>query len=224
MSKRIIYPNEVYDYLQERNLVQRIVKYVLNWKGTRTAIYLKKWLEDQMVDAFKDVELLEFVKLTVGSYYQTEKYDKIMLKILQKCGNYQGFLQYKTDDYVWSVKEYWQKYWETFEKRTGDCEDGAILMYVMARVAGVPSNRLLLFAGTVTGGGHCWLAYRPTFDPLHFRFIDWCYYTTYKDMDKRPLFWVVGNEIRGDDPRYKTMWWCFNENNTYVNFKPTAEK
>jgi len=121
--------------------------------------------------------------------------------------------------------EYWQTYAETLQTRTGDCEDGAILMYVLCRVSGIPANRLLILTGDVRGGGHCWLSYKPMNQPWNLTFLDWCYYYTSKRIETRPKFWISkSNQILGNGIRYKKLWWAFNENNTYIGFKPTYKK
>lgn len=109
------------------------------------------------------------------------------------------------------------------------CEDGAILMYVLARLAGIPSNRLLLFAGSVNGGGHCWLGYRPVSDPLNFRFLDWCYWPDISLVESRKFYSIIGKQIYSfqtgaykKDNNYYNIWWAFNEDATYFGFKKTV--
>lgn len=220
----ITWPNEAYDYLQDNNLMTRIIRYVINRHKIRQSVWLKPWLETQVEDAKTDRLFQEFVQSKLSTLIGSGKYDDIMSRILSICMNRKGTLTYVGDQKEWDTPEYWQTYSETFRKRTGDCEDGAIFMYVMARAAGVPSNRLLLMCGDVTGGGHCWLAYRPERDPLNFRFMDWCWYATSQRMYSRPSFAIVGNIISGADKSYIKLWWCFNETNTYGSLKRTVKR
>jgi hypothetical protein len=72
-------------------------------------------------------------------------------------------VRYIPDKDVWRVTEYWQTPKETWSKGTGDCEDGAILLYACARYLGIDSFNLKIVAGWVklnnSRGGHAYLVY-----------------------------------------------------------------
>ena len=56
--------------------------------------------------------------------------------------------------------ENWSFSYQTLERKNGDCEDGAILLYDILRNSGIPAWKLRLNAGIMaTGEGHCWLSY-----------------------------------------------------------------
>ena len=64
-------------------------------------------------------------------------------------------IKYKDD-----VGEYWQTPAETFDAESGDCEDMAILLYEMARNAGVVADNLRIVAAEMNDGGqHCFVTY-----------------------------------------------------------------
>jgi intein/homing endonuclease len=101
---------------------------------------------------------------------------------------------------------------------THNCEDGAILMYVLCRLKNVPANRLLLMAGDVlvgkgaSQGGHAWLAYRPFNYPLSFVFLDWCYNPDLRPVDEMTLYNVKSKFILSDSfSAYKWIWFACNE-------------
>ena len=104
----------------------------------------------------------------------------------------------------------------------------------MCREAGIPANRMLLLCGDVVGGGHCWLAYKPSQNPVELVFMDWCYWFDNRSIETRPKFRIIENNLILEsifntvkDYRFKNyikMWWCFNENNTFISFKPTGGK
>src|SRR3990167_832283 len=76
--------------------------------------------------------------------------------------------------------EFWQYAYETMLTKTGDCEDGAILMANILMNSGVPYWRIRLNKGKVKlpdgkNGYHCWLTYLAEKDNI-WRMIDWCYW------------------------------------------------
>jgi len=113
-------------------------------------------------------------------------------------------LTYKSDQEVWDLPEYWQTARQTYDKKTGDCEDGAILILTLARLAGVPSNRIFLNCGMMESGfGHAYITYRSN-NGIEY-ILDWCYYYTRK-LDR----------IFIEDKRYfKPRWFFGNENGFY---------
>ena len=213
------FPNEAYDYVAKNGLVESIVRYIID-SDYRKSVYLKPWIEEQVKNPSQ--ELLNFVDLIPSSSDPNTQ----MVQILKYVKSY---ITYKSDQKVWNMPEKWQTANVTFEKRTGDCEDGAVLMYVVARLKGIPTNRLLLVAGTVfdpmrkKDGGHCWLAYR--WQPFVLTFMDWCYYYDKRSTSTRIKYYIADTKIKSPlDKNYKNMWFCFNEKATYLKFKPTAQK
>lgn len=215
--------DKVFSYLQKNNLIETIIKYAIDWRGARKTVWLKPWIEEQVENATP--ELIQASKDAVKGL-QPYDWDKKAIACLRYV---KSNVRYVTDDSKWKVPEVWQEAYTTLGLRTGDCEDGAILMYVLMRLAGIPSNRMLLFAGDVLGGGHCWLVYRPVNDPLNFRFLDWCYWPDTSLVESRPSFIIVGRQIfsfqQGSykpDPKYYNIWWAFNEDATFFGFKRTV--
>jgi hypothetical protein len=188
---------EVWDYLNSRYNIN-FINYIINSKY-RTSIRLSKWLKEQVVPG-KELELC----------------DKVMENILYDA---KLSLRYKRDSDIWQMPEYWQTYKETSDLKTGDCEDGAIYMYIKARESGVPANRLLLMCGDVisndTIAGHCWLAYRSDGNPFGFEFLDWCYYFNANNIGDRPRYEVLGKYILGGNEKYKKLWFAFNEDKSH---------
>ena len=210
-------PDSVFEYAQNRSLVKKFIYYMINWKNYNKSVYLKPWLKSQVDEASDNLK--DLVKDLLSRYANPSNDTKAKVLFEWVRAN----IIYKSDLLIWKVKEYWQPAEVTLFKRTGDCEDGAILLYVMCRLAGVPSNRLFLFCGDVEGGGHCWLAYKPNKYPINFVFLDWCYWPSSKSMAWRDKFWVDGQKIRGQFDKYYNIWWCFNEDGTYLEFKQTGE-
>lgn len=184
------------------------VYYVIDSKF-RKATLLRRWLQDQVLNPS------EAMKAFANSIPNHAAHDDQVRAVLQAVRN---AVEYVGDGELWDMNEYWSTAEETLTARKGDCEDGAILMYVLCRLKGVPENRLMLFAGDVANPwnkstvGHCWLGYRPDLYPLNFVFLDWCYYYDPNTIDRRELFYIHNQTIYGSkSQKYKTIWFAFNE-------------
>lgn len=190
----------------QSHYAQKFVAYVIN-SDYRTAVGLKSWIKAQVV----------------APTIESQQCDDIVIQWLRDVKN---LVKYTGDLKLWKMHEYWQTVDETLTSETGDCEDGAILLYVWLRQWGVPANRLLLMAGDVDGGGHCWLAYRPDNYPLNWVFLDWCYWVNIKPIEQRDFFYIydktiycIGADGKDKNSKYKKIWFAFNESSSYVSLK-----
>jgi hypothetical protein len=66
-------------------------------------------------------------------------------------------IQYKHDEDVYGVREYWQFGKETVSLKTGDCEDFAILLCSLLRAAGYSSDDVYVVIGKNAQGYHAWV-------------------------------------------------------------------
>jgi predicted transglutaminase-like cysteine proteinase len=66
-------------------------------------------------------------------------------------------IEYKYDDEVYGVREYWQFGKETVSLRTGDCEDFAILLCSLLRAAGYSPDYVYVVIGNNAQGYHAWV-------------------------------------------------------------------
>lgn len=117
---------------------------------------------------------------------------------------------YTGDPAAWGMTEKWQLPDETFSMRTGDCEDGAILLMEVLRQNGIPANQLYAVAGDVVGGGHCYVVWRSDEDMLEY-VLDWCYWprdSLVTPYESNPNYFYGGKE-----------WFRFNWNGSYVKRK-----
>lgn len=135
-------------------------------------------------------------------------------------------IKYTSDKALWDVNEKWQTPLETYNSGKGDCEDGAILMYHMARTCGIPASRLKIWCGGTPLGGHACLMYKPDVFPLNWVMLDWCYYYNNKGVGYRDLFYIhkqdvyqyrkKNNEWTYAVPKqYLDMWFAFNEEKSH---------
>jgi hypothetical protein len=72
---------------------------------------------------------------------------------------------YVSDATQYGLKEYWAVSYETLERKKGDCDDGAILLYDILRNSGIPAWKLRVNAGygvnpgTGKQVGHAYVTY-----------------------------------------------------------------
>ena len=130
----------------------------------------------------------------------------------QVCLFVQDTITYDSDIDSAKVPEYWQLPAETYKRRRGDCEDGAIYMVSLMRSAGVPAHRIKVCAGLVrTGrhaetGGHAYPVYLR--DDGEWVVLDWCYYPNKTHAKDRKPF--------RDEEKYLEIWFTFNDEYTWA--------
>jgi len=97
-------------------------------------------------------------------------------------------IRYASDKIQFNMAERWTNPMETLQRKKGDCEDGAMLVMAMAVAAGIPRDRLRVYAPIVTSGGmHACTAYKRETDDA-WVWMEWTYdrEDDYGDVDKRP--------------------------------------
>lgn len=209
---------EIYREVSKKYLVD-FWTYIIDSKY-RKSVGLVSWIKEQVTNPVKEVQ--EYAdKIPIQP---EDNYDTRMLKILRYV---RSNFQYISDTAVWGMSEHWNTGIQSVSLGKGDCEDGAILMYILARLHGIPANHLMLFAGDVDGGGHCWLGYRPLYYPINFVFMDWCYWYNDTEVQYRRKFDINGTKIieyyekdgyATEIPsNYFKIWFAFNEENSHSN-------
>ncbi len=180
----------------------------------KQSVVLSKWLREQVNNPSQ--ELKDYVSnIKTNPDNDTQMWD--IFRAVKRD------IKYLRDKNVWDTSEKWQTPTETITKKSGDCEDGAILQYVCARLKGIPEERLMIFCGSVKGGGHCWLAYWPNHYPLNPVFLDWCYFITTSNYDDRMKYCIQKSIIYEHKPNlvshtkgdYYNIWFAFSENKSY---------
>lgn len=201
------------DFVQN-SYFRKTVRYVIDSKY-RTAVSLQPWIQSLTMPGS--------VELGVPGAADTAAVNALKGVIRD--------IVYVGDAQKWKMSEKWQEPEITAALKSGDCEDGAIYLYTLLRSLGVPANKLMLFCGDVTDPkkpkstvGHCWLGYRPEEYPLNWVFLDWCYWPSGLHVEQRAFFFIKGDQIieldpstRGSVPStYKKMWFCFNEETSFL--------
>ena len=86
---------------------------------------------------------------------RSKLYDKPLEEQLRGVNNFFNQWPYKSDMQVWKVEDYWATPAE-FLRKSGDCEDYAIVKYYALRDLGVPASQLRIVAlrDSIRGIGH----------------------------------------------------------------------
>ncbi len=132
-----------------------------------------------------------------------DNFDEMALALLKFVVNH---LTYESDDSVYNQPEFWQHPELTLAMRKGDCEDGALLLASLMRVAGIPAFRVKLAAGWVKSdggrGGHAYVIYLA--NNAKWYTLDWCYWAdeAIKNFKTKP---------HKDNANYQDMWWTAND-------------
>jgi hypothetical protein len=114
-----------------------------------------------------------------------------------------------------------------------NCEDGAVLLYVLCAQLGVPEDRMFLWLGdsqhpqnSAITVGHCCLAYTPDNYPFQVAMLDWCYDFSPKhitELSGRPLYSLHGNEVSyhgmTGENIYQRTWFIFNSKSSYTKVR-----
>lgn len=180
------------------------------WKKSRVDYPIKKGEKRKMTDFLKecvDDPILDPILILLDherKVFGDDSNERVMHKIEQFVIKN---IQYTSDRKAWDQVEYWQTPMETWTKRSGDCEDGAILMLALAYRLGIPAYRLKLCAGWVKlpgtkkgRGGHAYLIFLR--NNQTWTICDWCYWP------KRSI--LRSRMEHRYNPNYQDIWWTSN--------------
>lgn len=212
---------ELFSFVQ-KGLLSHAVSWCLDYRY-RKSVVLSSWLNGLVTSSVDDPVVLAWAHKVPVRVDLDERVFEVFKFV-------RANLQYVSDQKEWGVLDYWAKPSEVISRGAGDCEDGAVLIYVLARLVGVPADRLVLWCGDTVGGGHCCLFYKPRLFPLNFVALDWCYFFDGTRVASRNLFGFSGSAVEEFSvvsdgflslgaPRYVSSWFFFNEGwstNRYV--------
>ena len=191
-----------YDYLPKT-----IVRYLMDWRN-REEVMVSKWLKDQIE---VNREMLEQV-IVDNDLFRTSN-DSTVIKVLKWV---EANITYTSDRIQYKTVEKWATCAETLASGQGDCEDGAILMYCLCRVAGISHHLICIVAGSVQSGGHCWVRYQSTkYIPGVVCYLDWCYYYSDLSIYHRAKYMEHNGKVIGSDD-YLNLWFIANDDSAMV--------
>ncbi len=148
------------------------------------------------------------VAAQAGRNSNGDNYDEMALALLKLVI---ATITYKSDDSVYDKPEFWQHPEITFQMGMGDCEDGALLLASLMRVAGIPAYRVKLCAGwvkTLSGKeGHAYVIYLA--DDNEWYTLDWCYWPKLSKFNFK-------SSPHAKNTDYKEIWWTANDEHTWA--------
>lgn len=196
------YP-EIFEFVEAKSLWYPIY-YILD-SGLRKSVNLQNWFQNIVSNPCD-----ELIKIA-NTIKDNDNPDYTVTDILHWVNKNITYVQ---DNVKWKLAERWQTPEETLSLRTGDCEDGAILIAALVHYKKVPSNRWLINCGDVVGGGHAYFSYKPSEYPLNWCFMDWCYYYDGAVPEDRTKYYIKDATIYGD-AQYQKLWFAFNDKKSY---------
>ena len=117
--------------------------FLLDWR-VRKAVNLKNWLAEQINEPLAKTLVDEQHFLNYASL--DDRITKIQQYVML-LGKYVG------DQEEWGTPEHWSSLQEFADKGfKGDCEDGAVAIFILARTAGIPENKIKVVTGNVWDG------------------------------------------------------------------------
>ena len=174
-----------------KGILQTIYYYVIDSKFY-TRKKLNNFLEDQLIDPSE--EIVHLAKLL-----RKPTADETIVNILKwVLDNF----TYKRDIQNYNKTEYWATAEEAIERTQDDCDGMNGVVYILARLAGIPSYVLYSVIGTAGSGGHYWLVYWST--KCHkLVAIDATFYPRRISIKSRLPFAL--------NDKYKNIWYIFND-------------
>jgi hypothetical protein len=134
-----------------------------------------------------------------------------------------GFYSYANDKSTSLINEYWKFFVETYISATkfhtgSDCDDWAIMFYVLARTAGVPAQMLRISAGITRGSGEGHATNHYYASDLTWRHINST--TSYSNSD---MLNMPKNTDTNDSMGLGTVWFSFNEEHSWASQNGTVD-
>jgi len=188
--------NGLFKEINNRNFVTKLVHWLIDSKY-RVYSRLDSFLLEQVKDPTQELQDL-------ANSLKKKTTDTTVINILKWVYNN---IKYETDNINYGYSEKWAKAEEVLKRKKDDCDGINSLIYVLARLAGIPSYLLYNAIGDTPVGGHYWLIY---LSPINGKLytIDGTYYPNFKSIKQRIPFIISEN-------RYKKIWYLFNENRIF---------
>ena len=196
--------NKVKDYAFKLRFFNTIVRYLRDRKYKNYSQDLVKWISTP-----GNLKLPSRMKKWVANLRLIKSRDAKMRQILRYVNKEIEYITDSKND-SWKVTEYWSTPVETttIAGYMGDCEDGAILIYAIAKEAGIPDDCMWIVAGDVQGGGHAYIVYESEDDYQEYP-LDWCYWFSKSVLMNKPYY------LRDEYYSGTREWFRFNASGGY---------
>lgn len=165
------------------------------------------WLIDSKYRKYKRLDYFLKDQLTapepnlveIAQQFSKYPYDARIIEVLKYV---YGKIKYRLDSANFGMEEYWATAFETYEHGFDDCDGINGLIYVLARLSGIPAFKMFCSIGDTSSGGHFWVNYMSTNTDKMYS-IDGTFYPDFRQLDSRQPF-EIGN-------KYKEVWYMFND-------------
>ena len=163
----------------------------------RTRKRIDTFLKDQLINS--PLDLKEIAYKLIGN-----DYDETIINILKYVKNR---TRYVSDSNNFKKSEYWATALETWNRKVDDCDGFNTLIYILARLAGIPQINIWCVLGDTTSGYHFYCVY---FSPKRSKFcaIDGTYWVSFQSIKTRPPFKLTKT-------KYTEIDYLFNEDYIY---------
>jgi len=203
-----------------------LVKKNSKWEYILATLWNDKWKKIMQTYQAQEGYQMDVRNLILTKSYILEPIAKLYKgsndeKALKIFRGVRGVLTYKGDFETRKTSEYWENPEITYQRRTGDCEDGALLITTLMRLAGIPSFRVKCITQWVQnpkGGsdvGHCLVHYLSE-QTNRWYILDWCYYSNESELS------FLNTEAK-DMLKYHAIWWTFNDEFVWAQKKADIE-
>lgn len=189
--------NLVLNHLQKVNWLTTTYYYIINWR-VRRQVNLQKWIKNNLT---LPKDLID----KFPNHWSTLKPHDLIKAITKFV---KDNIKYVSDMTQWGVEEMWSTPIDTWTTKEGDCEDGALLIYAIAKYYNISDYQMYVTAGYVRGGGHCYLIFVSEKDALEYP-MDWCYWPSTSLKMETP-YWLIKNYLYGEKE-----WLRFNATGSY---------
>jgi len=179
----------------------RLEEYLNNKRPKINKLYIRHETDDTYY-----IDIRDFYQIYDSNLPKVSgtTYDEIAYNCLMWV---QDNIKYISDKKEYGYNEYWAYSYQTLKNRVGDCDDGSILLANMLLANGIPYYRVRLNAGTVKGGGHCYVSYCREYDN-QFVVLDWCFYPNKLEIRNRKKHSEERNYINKE--RNYMVWFSWN--------------
>jgi predicted transglutaminase-like cysteine proteinase len=202
LSKGLASRKDVQEHLAKMTRLETIIYWIFDWK-TRKSSNLKTWV----TQVLKYSELTPIISELEDKYPKFNSYPNIS-KVNYALQYVKNKIKYTPDIDSWEVLDKWQTPNETWDLKTGDCEDGALLLYLILSNSGIPDSQLRIVCGDVKAGGHAYLVWRSDENGLEYP-LDWCYWYDISVKLSTPY------SSRDDYYYGEKEWFSFNKSGVY---------
>lgn len=188
--------NGMFKDISNQNFIIKWISRIID-SSRNKAVRLDTFLSRQLDNPSESLK--NFAETFIGT-----NHNATILNILKWVKQH---IKYTSDSVNFGKIEYWASTEETLSIRKGDCDDMNSMIYIIGRLAGIPSYLMYNVIGDTSLGLHYYLLYL-RHDNGKLYSIDSTYYPDLRPFGFRPVFKLSDN-------RYKDVKYIFNENHIF---------